>query len=297
MTAARLTAALLVAASAAQAQDCRPPKTSNEAKLLAFYSVPIVFSAQLLSTPDSPGRLALGADVAYVPTPDPALRVTSECFIPKDHRTQLSSFFPRPRVMAVLPFGFVAEASYLPPVRFASAKGHVFSAAVSRLGLSIPVGGEPVVLVSRLHGTVGAVQGAITCSRAALRPDDPADPCFGTRPSEDTFHPNMLGLEGVLGRRFHRGEIYLGGGTTWLRPRFRVGFRDGFGGLDDTRIVVDLRRASAFGGGSLRIATRWSVTGQVYTSFSDATTGRVGVAWEGAGKRAVRRSLLDAREP
>ena len=288
MSAVRLTAALLLAGSAARAQDCHPGKNSNEAKLLAFYSVPIAFATQLAAMPfghpHKPRLLMVGADVAYVPKPDASLRVTSECFIPKDHTTQLTSFFPRPRVVASLPYGFVVEASYLPPVRFASAKAHVFSAAVSRLGLSLPVRGEPLVLVLRAHGTVGAIQGAITCSRGALRPNDPADPCFGTQPSEDTFHPNMAAIEGVLGRRFaRRGELYLGAGNSWLFPRFQVGFRDGFGGLEDTRLIVNLSRVNAFGGGAIRVAERWLVTGQVYTAFSDATVARVGVAWEGKG--------------
>ena len=272
--------ALLLAAPVA-AQDCHPTKGSNEAKLLAFYSVPIAFSTQLLTAPGAPWRIVVGADVAYVPKPDAALRVTSECFVPKDHTTQLTSFFPRPRVIASLPYGFVAEASYLPPVRFASAKAHVVSAAVSRLGMSLPVRGEPLLLVLRAHGTVGAVQGAITCSRAALRPNDPADACFGMQPSEDTFHPNMAGIEGVLGRRGERGELYLGAGNSWLFPRFQVGFRDGFGGLEDTRLVVNLNRTNVFGGGAIRGADRWLVTGQVYSALSDVTLARVGIAWEG----------------
>ncbi|HEX2717428.1 MAG TPA: hypothetical protein VHM67_07085 [Gemmatimonadaceae bacterium] len=284
MSAARLTAALLLAASAARAQDCHPGKNSNEAKLLAFYSVPVAFSPQLVGPgADNAPRFFVGADAAYVPTPDAALRITSECFIPKDHTTHLTSIFPRPRIGVRLPFGLFGEASYLPPVRIAGAKAHVFSAALSGEAMVFP-GDAGVAVVTRLHGTVGTIQGAITCSRAALRPDDPADPCFGTQPSEDTFHPNMLAGEAIVARRFaRRGELYLGAGTTWLRPRFQVGFRDGFGGLEDTRLVVNLNRTNVFGGGAVRLAERWLVTGQVYTAFSDATVARVGVAWEGKG--------------
>lgn len=278
-------AALSGLAATVEAQDeCHPRPTSNEAKLLAFYSVPVAFSTQRMPVPDGRRRplVLLGADVAYVPKPDAALRVTAECFIPKDHTTHLSPVFPRPRVMIELPRGVLVEASYLPPLRIARATAHVFSAAAATGVVVTPPGVGPLVLGLRVHGTVGAIQGAITCSAAALRPDDPADPCFGSDPSTDTFHPNMFAAEGAVARRFgERGEIYFGGGTTWLRPRFQVGFRDGFGGYEDTRLLVNMTRLNVFGGGALRVGERWLVTGQVYSAPDDVTLGRVGLLWEG----------------
>ena len=287
VAAALVSLALATAAARAGAQDCHPSKESNEANLLAFYSVPVAFSTQLAPSPARPGRhsVVVGADVAYVPKPDPDLRITSECFLPKDHTTHLTSLFPRPRVSAQLPGGVLVEASYLPPVRIANATAHVLSAAVGAKAGVFPMWSDQLTIAARLHGTVGTIRGAITCSRAVLRPNDPGDPCFGTEPSEDTFHPNMLAVEAMLVRRFgERAELYLGGGTTWLRPRFQVGFRDGFGGLEDTRLIVNLNRTNVFGGGALRVAGRWLVTGQVYSSPEDVTLGRLGVVWEASAR-------------
>ena len=43
-----------------------------------------------------------------------------------------------------------------------------------------------------------------------------------------------------------RGRLSLvaGGGITWLRPRFRVGFTDAFGNYDGTEVAAELQRAS-----------------------------------------------------
>ncbi len=281
--AARLTLAVMLGAgTTVKAQDCHPSKGSNEANLLAFYSVPIAFSTQRTPVPDASARIGVGLDLAYVPKPDPDLRITTECFLPKDHTTHLTSVFPRPRIAARLPGGYLLEVSYLPPIRIANATAHVFSAAIGGTAMIFPAWSNQLTVAARLHGTIGTIRGAITCSRAALRPNDPGDPCFGTEPSEDTFHPNMLAAEAMLVRHFaNRGELYLGGGTTWLRPRFQVGFRDGFGGLEDTRLLVNLNRTNVFGGGALRIADRWLVTGQIYSAPADVTLARLGVAWEG----------------
>ena len=68
-----------------------------------------------------------------------------------------------------------------------------------------------------------------------------------------------------------------GGGVNWLAPRFRVGFTDGNGLVDNTRVEVDLRRAAWFTGGSWRVLGPWSATGQVYGVPADVTLFRLGI--------------------
>ncbi|NUO62164.1 MAG: hypothetical protein HOQ11_16340 [Gemmatimonadaceae bacterium] len=258
--------------------QCRPPESSNEAKLLAYYAAPIVFAPQ-----GAPGavtrRITLGGELTYIPEPDPALQRTGVCFTPKQESTQLSPVFPRPRLELALPLGVLVEASYLPPVKVASAEANLFSGAVSLSRALVETHGAPIVAAARVHVTHGWVRGAITCAKKALQTQDSAAPCYGSAPSRDTFHPNMWGIDGSLGRAFASGRLNLfaGGGATWLAPRFRVGFTSGTGLVDNTLVAVDLRRAAWFTGATWRLLGTWSATGQVYGVPGDVTLGRIGV--------------------
>ena len=268
----------LAGASRAGAQ-CRPPASSNEAKLLAYYAAPIVFAPQ--SAPATGRRgVSLGGELTYIPRPDPSLERTGLCFVPKEESTQLSPVFPRPRLALALPFGVLVEGSWLPPIEVAGAKANIFSGAVSLSRLLLGFGDRPVLYgAARVHVTRGSVRGAITCAKSALQTSDAARPCYGTDPSRDTFHPNMWGLDASLGRPIAggRGELYAGGGVNWLAPRFRVGFTDGTGYVDTTRVEVDLRRTALFAGGSWRLLGRWAATGQIYSVPEDVTLVRLGV--------------------
>ena len=90
----------------------------------------------------------------------------------------------------------------------------------------------------------------------------------------------MWGIDASFGRPVAggRGELYAGAGVNWLAPRFRVGFTDGTGYADTTRVEVDLRRTALFAGGSWRLVGRWSATGQIYSVPRDVTLGRIGIA-------------------
>ena len=270
-----LGAASLAAAARAQ---CRPPESSNEAKLLAYYAAPIVFAPQ-----DAPARAArgvtLGGELTYIPEPDASLQRTGLCFTPKQESTQLSPVFPRPRVAIGLPYGVLVEGSYLPPVKVAGAQANLFSGAISLSRTLVETRGAPIVAAARVHMTHGWVRGAITCAKSALQTRDSSAPCYGSAPSRDTFHPNMWGIDGSIGRAFASGrlDLYAGGGVNWLAPRFRVGFTDGNGLVDSTRVEVDLRRAAWFTGASWRVLGAWSATGQVYGVPADVTLFRLGV--------------------
>ena len=269
--------ALVLALSPALAgAQCRPGENSNEAKLLAHYSAPITFAPQT-GPSFARGHIVIGADLTYIPKPDPALERTGSCFDAKKS-TQLSPVFPRPRLTVGLPLGIGLEVGYLPPVRVASAKANLISGAVSVARPLLSVAGQPIVLGARVHATRGYVNGPITCGEDALQQSDPNTPCYGSRKSNDTFRPNMWGIDGAVGRSFldRRLDLYAGGGVTWLAPRFRVGFTDATGYYDRTRVEVDLRRFAAFGGAAYHLAGIWSATAQLYSVPVDVTLFRLG---------------------
>jgi len=143
------------------------------------------------------------------------------------------------------------------------------------------VGGNEVTLALRAHGTFGRVRGAITCPRSALQTTDAVAACYGTQPSRDSFYPGMFGSEGALGVRARGGRValYAGGGVTWLRPRFRVGFTDATGYVDSTEVEARLVRGSVFGGLSVRASEALQLSGQVYSVPEDVTTVRVTAAY------------------
>jgi len=276
--AAMLGAALAIGAASAAAQ-CRPGEDSNEAKLLAHYAAPIVFAPQT-GPSFARGHIVLGADLTYIPKPDPALERTGACFMPKQESTQLSPVFPRPRLSIGLPLGIGIEVGYLPPLRVAGAKANLISGALSITRPLVMAGGSPIVAAARVHATRGYVNGAITCGEDALQMTDPNGACYGTEKSNDTFRPNMWGIDGSIGRAFRdrRLELYAGGGVTWLAPRFRVDFTDANTPAyhDRTRVEVDLRRVAVFGGGTYHLAGIWSATAQVYSVPVDVTLFRLG---------------------
>ena len=267
----------VVCGAAAAAAQCKPPTNSNEAKLLAFYSAPVAFSIDAAPTTLAAGAVRVEAEVEPMPIPDAAIEQTGYCYPSKGENTRLSPIFARPRVTVGLPAGFIVEASYVPPVHLSDAQPNLASFALSRAQL-LPVApwGGSVTLLLRAHGTVGQVRGPITCPSKGLQMDDPNQPCFGTVPSRDTFHPYMVGGEGALSLTTHDGRvaIYAGGGINFLRPRFQVGFVSGDGFADSTRVLVNLTRGTIFGGVTARLTRTFELSAQVYSQPTDVTTVR-----------------------
>lgn len=284
-------AAWVVGARGAAGQECRPPTGSNEARLLAFYSAPVAFSPAEAPERARAGALRVVVEVAPVPVPPRSLEETSYCYTGDVAQSRLAAALPRPRVTLALPAGIAVEASYLPPVTVANATPNLASLALSvarvvRGGASDAAarsadGGTVVTLALRAHGTFGTVKGPITCPRDGLQQTDPVGRCYGTAPSHDTFHPDMAGLEGIAGARRGGGRlgVYAGGGVTRLEPRFQVGFRDGNGALDQTRIRVSLTRGSLFGGATYRLGGGVDLSAQLYSVPADATTWRFAAAY------------------
>jgi hypothetical protein len=271
-----------VAIPAARAQ-CRPGANSNEAKLLAFYSVPITFSALDAPSRESAWHVELQAEVSPVPTADPSIEHASECFAAsaKQH-SRLTSVFARPRVLLTLPLGLAIEASYIPPIQVGDAKPNLGSAALSE---TVPLHGfgpfGSSALMVRADGTLGHVRGPITCAKTSLQQSEPDSACFGSKPSNDTFSPNMFGVEGVYGVKSRGGrfEFFAGTGMTWLRPRFEVGFTNLDGVTDNTRVEVNLERWSVLGGATLHLPASFALTTEVYSVPKDVTTWRLAASY------------------
>jgi hypothetical protein len=215
-----------------------------------------------------------------VPSPSREIQQPEACYgIKKTENTNLSPVFPRPRIWIGLPLGLVFEGSYLPPVRVADAEPNLGSVALSlpvRLAGSEELGGLGVLL--RGHATYGRVRGSITCPKKKLQQTDANAACYGEIASADTYKPNMYGAEGavVLNGAAAKWGAYAAPGVTWLQPRFQVGFQYLSGSFDNTKIIVDMTRFAAGLGGWYRLNPGTTITGELYSVPSDATTFRIG---------------------
>ncbi len=272
--------ALLAVQQQQAAAQCKVKTGSNEAKLLAFYTAPIVFSMATAPQEMPPGSIRIGAEGEYIPKPDPAIERTGACFTQKSEKTSLSPVFGRPRITVGGPFGFALEAAYLPPVTIARAKPNLLSVAISHAHhLAFGPASSGTTLMLRAHGTIGNVKGAITCPRSSLQQSSPSSPCYGTSPSKDTFHPNMFGGEIAAGFAPGSGGIsfYAGAGANRIDPHFQVGFTDGNGNVDATQVQLEkpLVRGSVFGGVTAVLRRILDVGAQVYSVPSDATLFRL----------------------
>jgi hypothetical protein len=274
--------ALFTAQQHAAAQ-CRVTADDNEGKLLAFYTAPIVFSMATAPQEMPPGRIRIGAEGEYVPKPDPAIEqtgVTAHCFMQKSEHTSLSPVFGRPRITIAGPLGFAFEAAYLPPVTIARAKPNLFSFAISNARhLAIGPASSGTTLMLRVHGTFGNVKGAITCPQSQLQQSSSSSPCYGTSPSEDTFHPDMFGGEIAAGLAPGSGRFsfYTGVGANRIDPHFQVGFTPTNQLRDVTQVQLDkpITRPTVFGGIAAVLREILDVGLQVYSVPADATLFRL----------------------
>lgn len=243
--------------------------------MLAFFAAPIAFSPGGNVVPMARGEVRLGFDATYVPTPSEDIRRPETCYTnSKTENTELTPVFPRPRVAIGLGAGFALEATYLPPITVMDATPNLFAVA---LGYGRALGGGRTSVLVRAHATIGEVKGPITCSPDVIQVGNPAGTCYADRPSEDTYEPNMVGVEGVLTFRAQsRLRPYLGVGATALRPRFRVGFTDRLNNVDTTEVEVDLTRLTAVAGASLEVNSRVRLVGELFSQPQDVTTLRLG---------------------
>jgi hypothetical protein len=269
-----LSFALPAGTAAAQLNDtCRPGPGSNEAHTMAIFDVPLAFSAAAAPARAPAGGVQLGLELSYLPNVAAAVATPTSCRPdkPGPENTDLLFAAPRPRAMLALPAGFAIEASWIPPIRMSDVRANILGVALSR---TTELGGRGGLLNVRVHGSFGAVKAPITCDDAALQ--DASSPCYqGTR-SNDSFRPNVFGVNLAVGWTLGRGlRSYLGTGYTHLAPRFRVNFTNQFGVLDRRRVVVDLDRGVLFAGVSWTPNRLLELSSELYSAPTDAVTLRV----------------------
>jgi hypothetical protein len=216
-------------------------------------------------------------EATYLPNIDEEIRTPTICRPGKGpENTDLLFAFPRPRVSVGLPGGFLAQASWVPPITLSGVKANLVGLSLQR---SMEVGREGTLITVRAHGTFGLVRAPITCNDDALT--DETSVCYqGTR-SDDRYHPNTFGVEGVGSWSLGNGRIrpFLGAGLNVLHPRFQVNFTDQFGEADNRKVEVNLTRAALFAGATWVPVPGWGFSGQVYSAPGDAVTGRLTVSY------------------
>jgi hypothetical protein len=215
--------------AAALGAQCTPPANSNEARLLAFYEAPIVFSTADAPMRLAPGSVALTGELTGVPAAPKNVQETNFCYAAKQDATNLSPLLPRLRIAVGLPLGFAVEGAYLPPVTVDRAQPNLGSLALSYTrSLLAPVAeasGVGLVMQLRAHATMGSVKGPITCPSSALQTSNEGQPCFGTVPSDDAFFATSEGGEGTLAITAPASRRLRGRGTRscrrisgWISP-------------------------------------------------------------------------------
>jgi len=271
-------AVLLPITLAGQSPPCTAPKNSNVARMLGWFASPLAFS-QLGPIERMPaGAVRIGGDLTYVPPPPRAITQTDVCYAAKSEHTGLSPVFPRPRLVLGLWEGFSVEGMYLPQVTVAEATPNMGSVALAWAGPPIE-SMNGIQFTVRAHATLGHVKGPITCPRSDIQQTDPTGTCWASKPSDDTYSPNVSGVEGGAGSSHGRVRWYGGAGYASLMPRFQVGYRAYNGVLDSTRVRVDLTRVTAFAGLAYAVTHNVQLSAQLYSVPEDATTGRVGFLW------------------
>lgn len=284
--AATLSCVLVASRAAAQAYSCNPlPKDANESKLLGFFAVPLAFGALEQPQRVPTGMTTIMLEVANVPTADPGIRST-QCFAPnKEQNANLASLLPRPRIVIGLPWGLHVEGTYLPPVQVGNATPNMVQGALAWTGRLGTFAGNGLRLQLRGHATRGWVRGAITCSADALRPADAFAPCYGPRPSQDRYRPNMQGVEALIAVDGPGYGYYVGSGYTSLDPVLQVDFTTGTGFRDTSRVVAPrLGQVPLLVGGTLRFTERVALVGQYYIVLDQTSLFRVALAWRPFGR-------------
>ena len=256
---------------AAAQGDCFPGPASHEAHTLGIFSVPLAFSAAGLIDAPRPGGFSAALEATYLPRVDSVSATPTICRPGKgpENANNLPGFV-RPRLAVGLPGGFAFEAAWVPPVRLGGVKANLLSLALQRTFL---LGATRLVL--RGEGTVGVVHAPITCGHDALR--DSTSECFNGTLSNDSYRPNIIGGEALLGRALGGGRLtlYAGAGYSRLMPRFRVNFTNQFGQTDRRRVEVDLDRLTLAAGSRWMVRQGFSLTGEIYSMPADAVTARV----------------------
>lgn len=287
MNVRRLLAALVAAPLLAtvprttQAQCNSLPVTSPEARLLAFYAVPLAFSTSVQPEQLRPWQFRFSLEITPMPSADSTRRATSCYSSSKSETTNLASLFPRPRVAMGLPFDFEIEASYVPPLKVKDATANLLGLALAWTRRVAIVGGASVIAQARVHTLLGYVEGPIVCGSDALQANNTLD-CWGKQESKDRFTPNVSGAELTGAVDVGEYAFFVTAGMNSMQPQFQVNFQPGSGYVTplpptDRTLVTLKERLNRFtygGGATWRIFRRLDITGQIYASPDDVSIGR-----------------------
>lgn len=269
---------MIGAGSAAAQAVCTPAASTPEARLLMYFAGPLAFGSATAPTTLGAREVAVVGELTYLPDPPAEIsRSGGACGFTKSENAGLAPVLPRPRVAIGLGRGLAVEASWLPPVTVADATPHLAGIALSwATPVTLPGG---AALVLRAHATIGGVDGPVTCPRSELQTTNPAADCYGSIPSDDTYDPNVRGVEAMAHRSGDRWGWLAGLGVNAVAPRFRVNFTDQRGFTDRNLVQVDLVRVAGMIGVTWKVAPALTATAQVYSVPQDATTIRTGLAW------------------
>jgi hypothetical protein len=115
----------------------------------------------------------------------------------KNEDLNKSPVFGRLRLALGLPYDWVAELGYTPPLEIdGSRPRNLVALAIGRRLLE----SDAFTLSMRALGQVGNVQGDITCPARLAGVTDPAQNPYGCQaPSQDTFTTNYYGIDATLG--------------------------------------------------------------------------------------------------
>jgi hypothetical protein len=267
------TGLLLLVSAALQAQtECRPSSDSHEAQLFAHFSAPLAFSSAQSPWVYRPGSVQIGLEGIYVPDASSSIATPTTCRPGKGpENVNLLSVFPRPRVAYALAEGILLEASWIPPVTVNGVRPNLWAFSLSRTVLL----NQGTEFMGRAHAVIGTVKAPFVCPKSATT--DPLSQCFGGTESNDTYKPDILGVELSVAFPRAQGRIrpYLGGGYNILHPRFQVDRRDSANQLDNQKVIVNLSRFAVFGGLTVAPSPAWSLTGEAYSTPSDLITARL----------------------
>ncbi len=258
---------------------CRPAASTNEARLLAFFASPLAFAAMPEVSSLSRGQVSVAGELTAVPGAPAEIRESKgACGFSKSENSGLSPVFPRPRAAIGLGHGLVAEVSWLPPVTVADATPHLGGLAVSWMTDTPDLPFASAVML-RAHATLGGVDGPVTCPASELQTASTSAPCYGTTPSDDTYDPNVRGAELVAIGRGARVRWHVGAGVNAVAARFRVNFTDARGFVDNNVVEISLVRAALLAGAAWDARASLTLSAQLYSVPTDATTARLGLAW------------------
>lgn len=163
-----------------------------EAWAMNWFTTVTLFSGLGAPRTRAPWSLEAGAEFGWIPSLSLGERTVGFNGT-KEEALNHSTVFARPRVTVGLPWDMTLSASYVPPLKVAGVRPHLFAFALER---SMWERG-PLRVGARFHGQLGGATGAFTCSRelAGYLPGSARNPYGCDEPSRDRARQHYLGLE------------------------------------------------------------------------------------------------------